>query len=290
MARGITEQEVFEAADALLIRGERPTIERVRQELGRGSPNTVNPMLDAWWTSLAERLRGAQAPGLPASLVQTCTRLYEEMRKQVGAEVDRQGEMQTREAQEAQRQLEQDRATLAAEKAGVLATVEQLRGDLDGLRDANQGLTRRNGQLESELAAARQRADDAVLQAGQANDERERAAVAFRAELERVREQWQGNERRWLGEIDHLRDEAKRFRGEHDRSQKAMLGRIEDLELQLSTGTKERAALRLAAESAERDLGREREARQFAEGALAAARGGAAQRPGKGRRVRGAQP
>ena len=77
MARGITEQEVFEAADALLARGERPTIERVRGELGRGSPNTVNPMLDAWWASLAARLSGAQAPGLPPSLVQACGRLYE---------------------------------------------------------------------------------------------------------------------------------------------------------------------------------------------------------------------
>ena len=77
MARGITEQEVFEAADALLTRGERPTIDRVRQELGRGSPNTVNPMLDVWWASLAERLRGAQTPpGVPASLMLACTRLF----------------------------------------------------------------------------------------------------------------------------------------------------------------------------------------------------------------------
>lgn len=272
MPRGITEQEVFEAADALLIRGERPTIDRVRQELGRGSPNTVNPMLDAWWTSLAARLRGAQAPGLPPSLVQACTRLYEEMRKQVGAEVERQGEAQTREAQEARRQLEQDRATLAAEKAGVLATVEQLRGDLGGLREANAGLTRRNGQLESELVAASQRADDAVAHAFQANEEREQGAVAFRAELERVRAQWQGNEKRWLGEIDHLRDEAKRFRGEHERSQKALLGRIQDLEEQISAGNKERASLKASLQSTEAELGRVRESLRFTEGALQAGR------------------
>jgi len=37
--------------------GERPTIERVRQQLGRGSPNTVGPMLDGWYGSLAKRLQ-----------------------------------------------------------------------------------------------------------------------------------------------------------------------------------------------------------------------------------------
>ncbi len=273
MARGITEQEVFEAADALLTRGERPTIDRVRQELGRGSPNTVNPMLDAWWASLAERLRGAQAPGLPPSLLQACTRLYEELRRQVGADVERQGELQAQEAQDARRKLEQERVALAAEKSGVLAMVEQLRGDLASLREANAGLTRRNAQLESELAAARQRADGAVLQASQANEERERAAVAFRAELERVREQWQGNEKRWLGEIDHLRDEAKRFRAEHDRSQKSLLGRIQDLDEQISAGNKERASLKASLQTYESELlGNARETLRRAEGALEASR------------------
>jgi hypothetical protein len=41
MPRGITENDVFTACDALLLAGERPTIERVPQKIGRGSPNTV---------------------------------------------------------------------------------------------------------------------------------------------------------------------------------------------------------------------------------------------------------
>ncbi len=57
MARGISEQDVFEAADKLLARGERPTIERVRMELGRGSPNTVNRLLDGWWGSAEIRVK-----------------------------------------------------------------------------------------------------------------------------------------------------------------------------------------------------------------------------------------
>ena len=54
--RGITGSDVDRAADALLREGERPTIEKIRARVGRGSPNTINPLLDAWWKRLASRL------------------------------------------------------------------------------------------------------------------------------------------------------------------------------------------------------------------------------------------
>ena len=60
--------------------------------------------------------------------------------------------------EESLRILEQAQSSLAAEKAGVLATVEALRGDLASLREANQGLTRRTAQQETELEGARQQA------------------------------------------------------------------------------------------------------------------------------------
>ena len=45
--RGVQQEDVWAAADALIAEGLRPTIERVRQKIGRGSPNTVSPMLAA---------------------------------------------------------------------------------------------------------------------------------------------------------------------------------------------------------------------------------------------------
>src|SRR5271169_6506812 len=60
-SRGITSRDVELAADALLRAGERPTIERVREKIGRGSPNTINPALDAWWKRLASRLDAGPA-------------------------------------------------------------------------------------------------------------------------------------------------------------------------------------------------------------------------------------
>jgi len=60
-SRGVSPRDVELAADTLLRAGERPTIERVREKIGRGSPNTINPALDAWWRRLASRLDAGPA-------------------------------------------------------------------------------------------------------------------------------------------------------------------------------------------------------------------------------------
>jgi hypothetical protein len=59
--RAINSSDVDRAADALLREGERPTIEKVRAKIGCGSPNTINPLLDQWWSRLAGRLDAGPA-------------------------------------------------------------------------------------------------------------------------------------------------------------------------------------------------------------------------------------
>lgn len=70
MARqGVPQDEVFQAADALLAAGERPTADKVRAALGRGSPNALGPVLDRWWAQLAHRLAAQRAmPGVPEAV------------------------------------------------------------------------------------------------------------------------------------------------------------------------------------------------------------------------------
>jgi hypothetical protein len=60
-SRGVTQSDVSHAADSLLRAGERPTIDKVREKIGKGSPNTINPMLDAWWKTLSVRLDSGPA-------------------------------------------------------------------------------------------------------------------------------------------------------------------------------------------------------------------------------------
>jgi Plasmid replication region DNA-binding N-term len=43
-----TQEMVNRACDAILARGERPTVDRVRTELGGGSPNRLTPLVRAW--------------------------------------------------------------------------------------------------------------------------------------------------------------------------------------------------------------------------------------------------
>jgi len=81
MSRGITDKDVWTACDALLLAGERPTIERVRQKIGRGSPNTVSPLLDAWFKGLGARIADpgafAAAPEVPEPIQQAAKHFWE---------------------------------------------------------------------------------------------------------------------------------------------------------------------------------------------------------------------
>ncbi len=76
--RGVTASDVERAADSLLRAGERPTIARVRATLGTGSPNTINPLLDAWWTRLGRRLDAGPAAlhRLPESVAMVAEALW----------------------------------------------------------------------------------------------------------------------------------------------------------------------------------------------------------------------
>jgi Plasmid replication region DNA-binding N-term len=76
--RGITQSDVSHAADSLLRAGMRPTIDKVRAKIGKGSPNTINPLLDAWWKTLSARLDSGPAAlhRLPESVAHVAEALW----------------------------------------------------------------------------------------------------------------------------------------------------------------------------------------------------------------------
>ena len=116
MAVGVPENEVFAAADAVLARGERPTVERVRLELGRGSPARVGGLLDQWWARLAERLNGeTRLPALPAEVAQAFVAIWQQaIHLAQGV---------------AEQSLDQHRQVLAAERERVAVIEGQARQD-----------------------------------------------------------------------------------------------------------------------------------------------------------------
>jgi septal ring factor EnvC (AmiA/AmiB activator) len=265
MARGITEADVLEAADALLARGERPTIERVRQELGRGSPNTVNRHLDVWWTSLAQRVQGRSGTTLPASLLELCSRLYMGVRDQARVEAQAAVALAEDRLNTALTDLETQKNALLLERAGIAAAGEKLAAELASQRERNEVLAGEKASLQGEIAQAKLIAADATASAMASRDALDAALGKHKAEIKRVRDQWEGNEKRWLNEIVHLREDAKRSRAEHAAAVKALQAQLKEMQATLASGLK--AKLRLESDLARADavLAKEREARIAAE-------------------------
>lgn len=232
MATGITETDVWSAADALLLEGARPTIERVRQKIGRGSPNTVSPYLETWFRALGARIKDpgafAAAPAVPDPVAQAAAHFWEAAQAEARAqqaqayrerweELAQEGgrlaadaeQLQRREAGLAQRERDLQEALrvatsqLAAAEDRLLAAEEQLR-----LRDD------RLAQLQQELAESRAAARALLADAEQS---RSRHAQA----LEALQSRHSAHERRWLNELDAERGAVKRLQARLDDAQAA---------------------------------------------------------------------
>jgi Plasmid replication region DNA-binding N-term len=137
--RGVSASDVERAADALLRLGQRPTIEKVREKLGTGSPNTINPLLDAWWKRLSARLDAGPAAlhRLPESVAHAAEALWMQAR----GEGRRRS---TREQHATTRALATDKQTVEV-RSHVLSLRE---GELESrLRDREQ----RQAALEAQL-------------------------------------------------------------------------------------------------------------------------------------------
>lgn len=77
MPRGITQEQVNKAADAILGTGKNPTVEKIRAALGTGSPNTITRMLETWRGQFGERLRRLSSlPEVPAPVGQAMIELW----------------------------------------------------------------------------------------------------------------------------------------------------------------------------------------------------------------------
>jgi DNA repair exonuclease SbcCD ATPase subunit len=214
--RGVQQEEVWAAADALIAAGERPTIERVRLKIGRGSPNTVSPMLETWFATLGTRLgvvaAGAQADeGAPKVLRQALDKVWAAAVAAARDEADRALEPERdRLAQQglkldiARQELLQREAALtergiALEHALELAK-SQLRDQTAQLEKAGRDLEQARSSLANlvqERDAGRRQFDDQLR--------------ALAEERQRIEQRVSANEKRLLEEVDRARQEAKQL-------------------------------------------------------------------------------
>lgn len=281
MPRGITEHDVWTACDALLVSGSRPTIERVRQHLGRGSPNTVGPHLDAWFRGLGARIQDPAAfpaPGsapdpVHAAALQLWEAAQAEARRDIEqrvaqgvAEAEARAQASDARAQHAETALqasalaaqraeeEMNRVADALEQALRISAAEKAR--LDEVRTALAAGHLRIQQLEAELASQR---DVAAQQVAEATERADAADRRVAMELERERSARARAERAvegWVAKADAARRETVTATDELKRKLDA--GHTREMQLQAQ----------LAAATAELDL--ERTLRQDAQGAAQA--------------------
>ncbi|HDS1530299.1 TPA: DNA-binding protein [Stenotrophomonas maltophilia] len=218
MARGITESDVHSAADELVTKGERPTVERIRAHLGTGSPNTVTRWLETWWNRLGTRLQPAR-PDLedaPAALAELAGQWWE---------------LALKHAQEAaRRELASSEQALAAEREALeassrLATEEltQMRAERDVAITGEKIATTQASELQhlvdqlqlqiSELAEQRdlerRRADRTETARQQLDARLHEALETAKSEREDWTEYVRSVENRALSDVDRARQEVK---------------------------------------------------------------------------------
>lgn len=264
--RGVQQEEVWAAADALIASGQRPTIERVRLKIGRGSPNTVSPMLESWFATLAPRL-GVAASGLqgadesaPKELRQALDSVWigavaaarDQAGKALATERDKlaqQGqELEAARAELAQREAALTERGVALEHALDIAK-SQLRSQAAQLEKAGRDIE----QARSSLASLVQERDADRRQF----DEQLRMLVE---ERQRIEQRALANEKRLLEEVDRARQEAKQVsraiedvrqkhaaeKQELERTNAALGSRVHEGQVELATmkerlqGTEER--------------------------------------------------
>ncbi|UIF90511.1 DNA-binding protein [Cupriavidus sp. UYPR2.512] len=219
-SRGITRDDVWQAADSLLKTGQRPTIERIRLHLGRGSPNTVSPHLDAWFAALGGRIQDPQgfapAPGCPEPVTEAARYLWEAALQVAKASAE--AALVQREAAlaEARAALEQEREALAQER-------QVMQARLDGAETAMAELTRARDDATARAARAEAAASTLQQQAQTMRAESAAALLAHNAmqqdftaqraawdqERETVTQRAAANERRMALELDAARMAAK---------------------------------------------------------------------------------
>ncbi|NUT76893.1 plasmid replication region [Pseudomonas sp. C1C7] len=271
MAVGVPEHEVFAAADAVLARGERPTVERVRLELGRGSPARVGSLLDQWWEQLAGRLRGeSRLPGLPAEVAQAFVAVWQqaihsaqgvaeraliEQRQVLAAELERAAAVEEQARQDAAQFRHQAAQAVAARQAVELRLVDlelllaQRKTQVEDLQQQREGLLRERLETQQHNQALQQDLQE----------------TRRRAEQERVAQEnyVRGVEDRALREVDRAREEGKAVTAqfkEAGRQIEQLQRRLESAQAELSQSQQRAAAQHARADTLEQQLKQGREA------------------------------
>lgn len=265
--RGVQMEEVWAAADAVLGLGERPTIERVRQQLGRGSPNTVGPMLDDWYSSLAKRLQAPEGPSaqddagskvpIPSAVIRVAKAMWgralQHANEQTAAHFAQVREELTVQAEalsKAQEELARETQRLADRSAAYELALQAKDAQIADLGRLTEDLQQQLYITQQVLDSTRSECVQFRRAADSDRRSRETREVEHQAERSRLEERAQAQERRLNAEVDRARQESKRLAVQLEtktmkaaKSLSDALDRVRDLDTQIGTLQIEKAGL-----------------------------------------------
>lgn len=211
----IREDEVYQIADRLLLEGHRPSVERIRVQLGRGSPNTIAVFLDRWWSRLGARLRdlpGQELPAVPPEVANAMltlwtgaidharTLLHDTLAQQSAALAAEREQLEQRTTE-----LERKQEELHREREALQQTVAMAQSQLTEANERHRLDTARLGDTQNELARTMMqvealRADTQALTA-----KLEAALQQHQSDVRALNERNEVTERHWLKEVDEAR-------------------------------------------------------------------------------------
>ncbi len=218
--RGIGETDVWQAADALLLEGLRPTIERVRNKIGRGSPNTVSPYLETWFKRLGARIVDPTAfsapPALPEPISQAAAHFWEAALAAARAQNAATLAAGRAELAQSRRELDDERALLLAAAAKSEARSQAKEEALQVMRVRAEELEHRVEEMSAEVDLAGATINALRLEITRLQSDRDalrRQLDADRAAFESARQEHDArtaaHETRWAGEVDRAREATK---------------------------------------------------------------------------------
>jgi hypothetical protein len=236
-------------------------VERVRLELGRGSPARVGGLLDQWWARLAERLSGeTRLPALPGEVSQAFVAVWQQA-IHLAQGVAEQG-------------LVEQRRVLIAERERVAAVEDQARQDAALFRQqAAEALAGRQAaelrladlelllsQRQTQIEDLQQQREILLLERREAQEHNQALeSLRQKAEQERVAQEVyvRGVEDRAHREVDRAREEGRAMTAELKavgRQVEQLQRRVVSTQHELSQSRQSAAAQHARAETLEQQL------------------------------------
>jgi chromosome segregation ATPase len=192
MARaGVNYVQVSKAAEIIRAKGQEPTVDRVREQLGTGSKSTIGPLVKQW-RSLHEV--SGDVSGLPNDLVEIVKDLYERIQQQADSKIEDMSARHNEVISELNKALiteKQANNTIIAENDALAATVKKNTDEVELLRAQSIQYRADKEHTDSTLVDLRQSLEEAKREsrAARANLEHYQAKVAEDRQVERQQQQ-----------------------------------------------------------------------------------------------------